>query len=178
VSRVGRMPVPLPKGVRCEQSGAVLKVTGPKGSLEMSVNPEISLEITDAEVVVTRPSDKPVHRSLHGLTRALVNNLVVGVSQGYQKTLLLEGTGYRLAMQGASLSLTVGHSHPVVFEPPAGITLAVEGTQTLRVSGIDKQLVGHVAARVRRIRPVEPYKGKGLRYEGEKVIRKESKKGA
>jgi len=178
VSRVGRLPVPLPQGVRCELAGAVLKVTGPKGSLEMAVAPEISVEITDAEVLVTRPTDKPNHRSLHGLTRALINNLVTGVSQGYQKTLLLEGTGYRLAMQGKSLSLTVGHSHPVVFDPPEGVSFAVEGTQTLRVTGIDKQLVGHVAARVRRIRPVEPYKGKGLRYEGEKVIRKESKKGA
>ncbi|MBW7865713.1 MAG: 50S ribosomal protein L6 [Candidatus Hydrogenedens sp.] len=178
MSRIGKMPVPLPQGVRCELNGGRFKATGPKGTLEAEVSTEINISVGESEVAVTRPTDKQRHRELHGLTRALINNLVEGVSKGFQKTLLLEGTGYRAAMQGANLNLTIGYSHPVLIEPPAGITFAVEGTQTIRVSGIDKQQVGQVAAEVRRKRAVEPYKGKGLRYEGEIVNRKESKKGA
>lgn len=172
------MPVPLPQGVRCELSGGVFKATGPKGALQAEVSTEININIGETEVLVSRPTDKQRHRELHGLTRALVNNLITGVSQGFQKTLLLEGTGYRAAMQGQALNLTIGYSHPVLIEPPAGISFAVEGTQTIRISGIDKQQVGQIAAEVRRRRAVEPYKGKGLRYEGEFVNRKESKKGA
>ncbi len=172
------MPVPLPSGVRCELSGATLKVTGPKGSLEATFSPEIIIAVGETEITVSRPSDKITHRSLHGLTRALVCNMVTGVSQGFKKTLLLEGTGYRASMQGRDLNLTIGYSHPVQITPPAGIDFAVDGTQTIHVSGIDRQLVGQVAANVRRVRAVEPYKGKGLRYEGEFVNRKESKKGA
>ena len=178
MSRIGKLPVPLPSGVRCELMGSHFKVTGPKGTLEADFSPEINIAVSDKEVVVTRPSDRPVHRSLHGLTRALINNMVTGVSAGFKKTLLLEGTGYRASMQGTSLNLTVGYSHPVIVAPPAGITFAVDGTQTIHVSGISKQQVGQVAAEVRRVRAVEPYKGKGLRYEGEYVNRKESKKGA
>jgi len=178
VSRIGKLPIPLPSGVRCELAGSTLKVTGPKGVLEEAFSPEINIALSTEEIVVTRPTDKGPHRALHGLTRALINNMVTGVSQGFTKTLLLEGTGYRASMQGANLNLAVGYSHPVSVQPPAGITFAVEGTQTIRVSGISKQAVGQAAADVRKIRKVEPYKGKGLRYEGEYVNRKESKKGA
>lgn len=178
MSRIGKLPIPLSSGVRCELVGSNLKVTGPKGVLRASFSPEINIAIGAGEIVVTRPTDKGPHRALHGLTRALINNMVVGVSQGFQKTLLLEGTGYRASMQGANLNLAVGYSHPVSIAPPEGITFAVEGTQTIRIAGISKQAVGQVAADVRKVRKVEPYKGKGLRYEGEYVNRKESKKGA
>jgi large subunit ribosomal protein L6 len=172
------MPVPIPGGVKCELTGSHLKVTGPKGTLEADFSPDITIEVTGNEIRVSRSSDRPKYRALHGLTRALINNMVQGVTNGFKKTLLLEGTGYRVAMQGKSLNILVGYSHPVVFDPPEGITLSVEGTQTVHVQGIDKQLVGEVAARIRKIRKVEPYKGKGFRYEGEFVVRKESKKGA
>jgi len=172
------MPVPIPGGVKCELTGSHLKVTGPKGTLEADFSPDITIEVTGNEIRVSRSSDRPKYRALHGLTRALINNIVQGVTNGFKKTLLLEGTGYRVAMQGKSLNILVGYSHPVVFDPPEGITLSVEGTQTVHVQGIDKQLVGEVAARIRKIRKVEPYKGKGFRYEGEFVVRKESKKGA
>lgn len=178
MSRIGKLPVEIPAGVKCELKGTHLKVTGPKGTLESVFSPEINIAIDDSGIVVTRPTDKIEHRSLHGLTRALIANMVTGVSQGYRKTLLIEGTGYRASIQGKNLNLQVGHSHPVVVEPPAGITLEVEGTQTIHVSGIDKQHVGQVAANIRKIRAVEPYKGKGIRYEGEYVLRKESKAGA
>jgi large subunit ribosomal protein L6 len=172
------MPIPLSSDVRCELTGSTLKVTGPKGTLEASYSPEMTITIGADEIVVTRPTDRGPHRSLHGLTRALIFNMVAGVTQGFQKTLLLEGTGYRASMQGANLNLAVGYSHPVSIAPPEGIAFAVEGTQTIRVAGISKQAVGQVAADVRKVRKVEPYKGKGLRYEGEYVNRKESKKGA
>ncbi|HOV60663.1 MAG TPA: 50S ribosomal protein L6 [Candidatus Hydrogenedentes bacterium] len=178
MSRVGRMPVPIPGGVKCELTGSRLKVTGPKGTLEADFSPEITIEVTGTEIRVSRSSDRPKYRALHGLTRALINNMVQGVTTGFKKTLLLEGTGYRVSMQGKSLNVVAGFSHPVVFAPPEGITLAVEGTQTVHVQGIDKQLVGEVTAQIRKIRKVEPYKGKGFRYEGEFVARKESKKGA
>ncbi len=178
MSRVGKLPVPVPGGVKCELTGSHLKVTGPKGTLEADFSPAVTIEIADGEIRVSRSSDRPEYRALHGLTRALINNMVQGVTNGFKKTLLLEGTGYRVSLQGKSLNILVGYSHPVVFDPPEGITFAVEGTQTIHVQGIDKQLVGEVAAQIRKIRPVEPYKGKGFRYEGEFVVRKESKKGA
>ena len=178
MSRIGKLPIPLSSGVRCELVGSNLKVTGPKGTLEAAFSPEINIAVSAEEIVVTRPTDKGPHRALHGLTRALINNMVMGVTQGFQKTLLLEGTGYRASMQGANLNLAVGYSHPVSIAPPEGITFSVEGTQTIRVAGISKQAVGQAAADVRKVRKVEPYKGKGLRYEGEYVNRKESKKGA
>ena len=170
MSRVGKMPVPIPGGVKCELTGSLLKVTGPKGTLEANFSPEITIEVTGNEIRVSRSCDRPKFRALH--------NMVQGVTTGFRKTLLHHGTGYRVAMQGKSLNVQAGYSHPVVFEPPEGITLSVEGTQTVHVQGIDKQLVGEVAARIRKIRKVEPYKGKGFRYEGEFVVRKESKKGA
>ena len=178
MSRIGKLPIPLPSGVRCELAGSNLKVTGPKGALEASFSPEMNIAISAEEILVSRPTDKGPHRALHGLTRALIFNMVTGVSQGFQKTLLLEGTGYRASMQGQNLNLAVGYSHPVSLEPPEGITFSVEGTQTIRIAGINKQAVGQAAADVRKVRKVEPYKGKGLRYEGEYVNRKESKKGA
>lgn len=178
MSRVGKLPVEIPAGVKCDLKGSHLKVTGPKGTLEASFSPEINIALENNTLVVTRPSDKIEHRSLHGLTRALINNMVNGANEGYRKTLLIEGTGYRASIQGKNLNLQVGYSHPTVVEPPDGITFEVTGTQTVHVSGIDKQQVGQVAANIRKIRPVEPYKGKGIRYEGEYVLRKESKAGA
>ena len=175
MSRIGKLPIPIPDGVKCELKDAHLKVTGPKGALELTVNSEMAVELADNELTVTRPSDKKEHRALHGLTRALINNMVIGVSQGYQRTLLIEGVGYRASMQGKTLNLALGFSHPVAVEPPAGIDFVVEGTQTIKVSGIDKQQVGQVAANIRAIRPPEPYKGKGVRYEGEYIRRKVSK---
>lgn len=178
MSRIGKLPVEIPAGVKCELNGSQVKVTGPKGTLAASFSPEINIAMDGQAVVVTRPSDKIEHRSLHGLTRALINNMVQGVSQGYRKTLLIEGTGYRVSLQGKNLNLQVGYSHPVVVTPPEGITFEVEGTQTIHVSGIDKQQVGQIAADIRKLRAVEPYKGKGIRYEKEYVLRKESKSGA
>lgn len=170
--------MPIPNGVKCDLRDNHLKVTGPKGTLEASFAPDIIIKEVEGAIDVSRPSEKIEHRALHGLTRALINNMVVGVSEGYKKTLLIEGTGYRASIQGKNLNVQVGYSHPVVVTPPDGITLEVEGTQTIHVSGIDKQQVGQVAAEIRRLRPVEPYKGKGIRYEGEYVLRKESKTGA
>lgn len=178
MSRVGKLPIPIPDGVKVDLAGGRMKVTGPKGTLEQAIHPEMSVAVEDNQIVVTRPSDRPEHRSLHGLTRALLYNLVVGVTQGYERVLQIEGVGYRASMQGKSLNLAVGHSHPVVVEPPEGVTFQVEGTQTIKVSGIDKQLVGQVAANVRAWRRPEPYKGKGIRYAGEHIRRKVGKAGA
>lgn len=178
MSRIGKLPVEIPAGVKCELNGSHLKVAGPKGALAAAFSEEIIITMEENAIVVTRPSDKIAHRALHGLTRALINNMVVGVSQGYRKSLLIEGTGYRVSLQGKNLNVQVGYSHPVVVAPPEGISFEVEGTQTIHISGIDKQQVGQVAAEIRRLRPVEPYKGKGIRYDGEYVLRKESKSGA
>ena len=177
MSRVGKQPVPIPDGVRCKLTGTRLEVTGPKGTLVSEFPDVITIAVNDAEVVVTRPSDTSEHRALHGLTRALVNNMVVGVTDGFKKVLQIEGVGYRASMQGKSLNLVLGLSHPVLIEPPAGIEFKVEGTQTIEVSGIDKQLVGQIAANVRAWRKPEPYKGKGIRYQGEHVRRKVGKAG-
>ena len=178
MSRVGRLPVTIPDGVKVELSAGRIKVTGPKGTLEQDIHPDVGVAIEDNTVVVTRSSDRPDQRSLHGLTRALIYNLVTGVTRGYERVLQIEGVGYRASMQGKSLNLAVGHSHAVVVEPPAGITFEVEGTQTIKVTGIDKQLVGQVAANVRAWRKPEPYKGKGIRYRGELIRRKVGKAGA
>jgi len=177
VSRIGRLPVPIPDGVTCAIKGVHVKVKGPKGTLERDFNPEIGIAEEDGQIVVTRPSDKQEHRAQHGLTRALIANMVTGVSQGFEKVLTIQGVGYRASMQGKSLNLSVGFSHPVVMEPPEGIAFTVEGTQTIRVSGIDKELVGQTAANVRAWRKPEPYKGKGIRYENEYVRRKVGKAG-
>ena len=178
MSRVGRAPIPVPAGVEVSISGQHVTVKGSKGTLDRDLPGEITIRQEGAELIVERPNDERQNRALHGLVRSLVNNMVVGVTAGFQKTLLLEGTGYRASMQGAHLNLAVGYSHPVSIAPPDGITFSVEGTQTIRIAGISKQAVGQAAADVRKVRKVEPYKGKGLRYEGEYVNRKESKKGA
>lgn len=178
MSRIGKLPVQIPDGVKCELQGQHLKVTGPKGMLEREFHPQISVALTGPEILVTRPSDKREHRALHGLTRVLIQNMVTGVTQGFQKTLLIEGVGYRASIQGKNLNLTLGYSHPVSVEPPEGIAFAVEGTQTVRVSGMDKERVGQVAADIRALRKPEPYKGKGIRYEKEHIRRKVSKAGA
>lgn len=178
MSRIGKLPVAIPSGVQCELTGTHLKVTGPKGVLERDLHPEIVVTVGNGEIAVTRPSDRPKHRSLHGLTRALVANMVQGVTAGFEKTLKIEGVGYRANMQGASLNLILGYSHPLVVEPPAGITFAAPDPTTVKVSGIDKELVGQTAADLRSWREPEPYKGKGVRYENERVRRKVGKAGS
>ena len=178
MSRIGKMPVAIPSGVKCELKGSHLKVTGPKGALERTLNAEMKVTVDDASVTVIRPSDEPEHRAMHGLTRALIQNMVTGVTNGYARVLVINGVGYRAAMQGKDLSLSVGYSHPVSVTPPDGIAFSVEGTQTIKVEGIDKQLVGQVAANVRAWRKPEPYKGKGIRYENEQIRRKVGKAGA
>lgn len=178
MSRVGNKTVPIPDGVKLVQDGDTLKVTGPKGTLEETFRPEITVNISETEVNVSRSSEKPDVRALHGLTRALINNMVVGVTQGYEKVLEIQGVGWRANMKGKTLNLQLGHSHPVTVEPPAGIEFAVDGNTIIKVSGISKQAVGQAAAKVRAWRKPEPYKGKGVRYQGEHVRRKVGKAGA
>lgn len=175
MSRIGKLPVPVPDGVKCELQGNTLTVTGPKGTLQRTFHPEVIINIEDKQIVVQRPSDKREHKALHGLTRVLIHNMIIGVTKGYQKTLLIEGVGYRASLQGKNLNLTLGFSHPVTMEPPPGITFAVENPQTIKVIGIDKELVGQVSANIRALRKPEPYKGKGIRYDYERIRRKESK---
>ena len=178
MSRVGKQPIPIPDGVNVDIKGKHITVKGPKGTLERDLEPSIAVAIEDNQIVVTRPSDKPEHRAKHGLTRALLNNMVNGVKDGFQRVLEIQGVGYRASMQGKNLNLALGFSHPVTVEPPEGIDFAVDGTNVIRVSGIDKQQVGQIAANIRGWRPPEPYKGKGIRYQGEYVRRKVGKAGA
>jgi large subunit ribosomal protein L6 len=175
MSRVGKQPVTIPSGVTVSIQGARCAVKGPKGELAHDVHPEIALSVADSEVVVTRPSDQPKHRALHGLTRALVQNMVTGVTDGYRKTLEIQGTGYRATLQGQTLVLTVGYSHPVEVKPLAGVTFELETPTVLHIVGIDKQAVGQQAAQIREVRPPEPYRGKGIRYRGEQVKLKAGK---
>ena len=177
MSRVGKAPIPVPDGVKVSIEPGKVSVNGPKGSLEQDFDPEIEVVQEDGEIVVRRPNDRPEVRAKHGLVRALINNMVVGVTEGYSKTLEIQGVGYRASMEGAKLSLMLGFSHPVVVAPPEGIEFAVDGQTTIKVSGIDKQLVGQIAANVRAWRKPEPYKGKGIRYQGEYVRRKVGKAG-
>jgi len=178
MSRIGKAPIQLPKGVNVDIQGTAVTVTGPKGKLEQKLHSEMTISLDDSVLSVTRPSDSRQHRALHGLTRALLNNMVVGVSEGFSKVLEIEGVGYRAEMQGENLILNVGYSHPVKFDPPADIKFAVEDrNKTVIVSGIDKQVVGEIAAQIRKTRPPEPYKGKGVRYRGEHVRRKAGKAG-
>ena len=174
MSRVGRLPVPLPAGVNVEVASGRVAVTGPRGELEQHIHPDLHIAVEDSEVVVTRPSDKREHRSQHGLARALIQNMVTGVSDGHQKTLEIQGTGYRAEMDGDTLVLRVGFSHLVRKEPPDGVEFSVEG-QLVHVRGANKQVVGQQAAEIRAVRPPEPYKGKGIRYQGEWVRRKQGK---
>lgn len=172
------MPVPVPEGVDIDIKGDNVRVKGPKGKLEQTFRPEMHIEMKDGMVVVSRPSDEPQMRALHGLTRALINNMVVGVTQGYEKVLEVQGVGYRPEMVGKDLVLQVGFSHLVKVEPPEGITFEVEARPRLIfIRGYDKQVVGQITADIRKIRPPEPYKGKGIRYQGEYVRRKAGKAG-
>jgi len=177
MSRVGRKPVPIPTGVQVQVEGQRVTVRGPKGELSWEVDPAIEVRVEDGRVVVRRSGDQPRLRALHGLTRAIINNMVIGVSQGFEKRLELVGVGYRAQMQGRKLVLSVGYSHPVEIEPPPDVEIQVEGTTQIVVRGIDKQKVGQVAADIRAVRPPEPYKGKGILYAGEVIRRKAGKGG-
>jgi len=177
MSRIGKMPILLPKGVEVRIDGNTVTVKGPKGELVRDILPEITIQQDDGQLLVGRPSDQQRHRAMHGLTRTLVDNMVRGVSEGFSKTLEMQGVGYRAQMQGNDLQLAVGFSHPVNVPPPTGIEFEVEGTTRIVVKGINKEQVGQVAADVRKIRPPEPYKGKGIRYLGEYVRRKAGKAG-
>ena len=178
MSRIGRSPVKIPSGVQVTIDGATVVVKGPKGELTRAFRPEITVHQEAGQITVQRPSDAPSVRALHGLTRALLNNMVLGVSTGFEKTLQVEGVGYRAEKNGKDLVLNVGYSHPVRFEPPAGISFEVEEkARLIKVLGPDKELVGQVAADIRKVRPPEPYKGKGIRYVGEHVRRKAGKAG-
>ena len=183
MSRIGKQPIPIPDKVSVDLQGHHLKVFGPKGDLERHLHPEININVASNEIVITRPSDAKRHRALHGLTRALVANMLEGCKNGYSKSLEVYGVGYGVQLQGQKLSVNCGRSHPVVFDVPAAVTVEVTTPQArgdtdparFSVHGADKQAVGEFAARVRKARPPEPYKGKGLRYEGEYVRRKEGK---
>jgi large subunit ribosomal protein L6 len=175
MSRIGKMPVELPKGVDVTLDGRTLSVKGPKGDLSMEVHPEMAVEVEEGQVKVGRPSDAPRHKALHGLTRSLVNNMVTGVSEGFSKTLEIVGVGYRADPSGTGLTINVGHSHPIEYPAPEGVTLECPNQTTIVVSGADKQKVGQAAAEIRAFRPPEPYKGKGIRYQGEQVRRKAGK---
>lgn len=177
MSRIGKLPIPLPAGVSVNIDGQTVSVKGPKGELTLTVAEPIKAVLEEGAVIVTRPDDLATSKSLHGLTRTLIANNVHGVSVGFTKGLEIVGTGYRATAKGANVELALGFSHPVVVEPPAGITITVESNTKLTVSGVDKQAVGEVAAKIRKLRKPEPYKGKGIRYEGERVRRKAGKSG-
>jgi large subunit ribosomal protein L6 len=175
MSRVGRKPIPIPAGVEVTVDGHRCLVKGARGELTQELHEDITVSVADGTVVVTRPSDQPAHRALHGLTRALIQNMVTGVTDGFRKSLELQGTGYRAQLQGTNLVLSVGFSHPVEMKPIDGAIFEVETPTVLHVSGIDKQVVGQQAALVRRVRPPEPYHGKGVRYRGEQIKLKAGK---
>jgi large subunit ribosomal protein L6 len=178
VSRVGKKPISVPAGVKIDIEGSMVRVKGPKGELEREFSPEIGIKLEDGTVNVTRPSDAPTIRALHGTTRAVLQNMVTGVSEGFSKSLQVEGVGYRAELKGKQLVMALGFSHPVPVDPPPGIEFSVdERARIITVSGIDKELVGQVASDIRAWRPPEPYKGKGLRYVGERVRRKAGKAG-
>ena len=177
MSRIGRLPIPVPDGVEVTLDGQRISVRGPRGELTRELAPELRVVREDGVLRVERPSDEKRARELHGLTRTLVANMITGVTTGYRKPLEITGVGYRAQLVGRRLQLNLGYSHPVEIEPPEGISFEVENPTRLAVVGIDKELVGHVAARVRAARKPEPYKGKGVRYAGERVIRKAGKTG-
>ncbi len=177
MSRIGRAPVSVPRGVEVNVSGRAVAVKGPKGELSVPVGPGVEVRQEDGSVVVTRASDAPEHRAMHGLTRSLVQNAVTGVTEGFTRTLQIQGVGYRGALQGRDINLQVGFSHPVLVTPPEGIEFEMPNPTTIVVRGIDKQKVGQTAAEIRRVRPPEPYKGKGIRYSDEQIRRKVGKAG-
>jgi large subunit ribosomal protein L6 len=176
MSRIGKQPIPVPDGVTVSIETAQVRVHGPKGELSEAIPRDITVEQEEAQILVKRPTDRPTHRALHGLTRSLIFNMVHGVTQGYSKTLEIQGVGYRAQARGRDLELALGYSHPVPIKAPDGIEFEVPLPTRIVVKGIDKQLVGEVAANIRKKRPPEPYKGKGIRYEGEYVARKVGKR--
>lgn len=177
MSRIGRLPVAIPSGVDVKIQGQTVTVKGPKGELSHVVVEPITVEQAEDGLSVKRPNDERDSRSLHGLTRTLINNMVLGVTEGYVKKLEIVGTGYRVLARGSNLEFALGYSHPITVEPPAGITFTVETATRFQVEGIDKQLVGEVAANIRKLRKPDPYKGKGVRYAGEQIRRKVGKAG-
>ncbi len=178
MSRIGRTPITLPKGVEISATKTMVTVRGPKGQLVVPFNPRLTLNQQDDVLTLERPSDAPRDRAQHGLTRSLLNNAVQGVTEGYSRSLQIQGVGYRCAMRGKNLELQLGFSHPAVFEPPEGITIAAPEPTRITISGIDKQLVGQVAANIREVRPPDSYHGKGVLYEGEQVRLKPGKAAA
>jgi large subunit ribosomal protein L6 len=177
MSRIGRLPIPVPSGVDVTINGRILTVTGPKGKLTRELHPDMTVKREEENLVVTRPTEQKTHKQLHGLTRTLVNNMVVGVTDGYRKGLEITGVGYRAVKVGEKLQLSLGYSHQIEIDPPSGISFELENPTRLAVIGIDKELVGQIAAKVRSTRKPEPYKGKGVRYAGEKIRRKAGKAG-
>ena len=177
MSRIGNKPITVPAEVQIKIDGQKITVTGPKGTLEREIHKNISLELADNTLKVIRKNDEPANKSLHGLTRTLINNMIIGVTSGYNKELQINGVGYRVAKQGNNLNLTLGYSHTVIFEAPAGISFDVPNPNTIIVNGIDKELVGQTAAVIRTKRPPEVYRGKGIKYADEVIRRKEGKTG-
>ena len=177
MSRIGREPIPLPQGVEVMIKGGEVTVKGPKGELSRSFNPAISISLDNGNITVSRPSDNRLHRSLHGLTRSLLANMVEGVSKGFQKDLEIVGVGYRAQKVGEKVVLQLGYSHPVEIDPPPGVSVVLAGASRVSVQGIDKELVGDVAAKIRALKPPDHYKGKGIRYAGERVRLKPGKSG-
>jgi large subunit ribosomal protein L6 len=175
MSRIGKKPVPLPQGVTAKVEGRTLTIKGPKGEISRLVHPELAIAVDDGAVVVRRPSDESRHKALHGLTRTLVANMVLGVTKGFAKSLEIQGVGYKAEPKPFGVQLVVGFSHPVPYHAPKGIKISVDNNVLLKVEGVDKELVGQVAAELRAVRPPEPYKGKGIRYVGEQVRRKAGK---
>ncbi|MCO6393883.1 MULTISPECIES: 50S ribosomal protein L6 [Corynebacterium] len=177
MSRVGNAPIAIPNGVEVKINGQVVEVKGPKGSLNFELPEPITAAVEDNEIVVSRPDDHRKHRALHGLSRSMVNNLVVGVTEGYKINMEIFGVGYRVQAKGKNLEFSLGYSHPILIEAPEGISFAVDGNTKFSIEGIDKQQVGQIAANIRRLRKDDPYKGKGIRYEGEQIRRKVGKTG-
>jgi large subunit ribosomal protein L6 len=175
MSRIGKRPVPLPKGVTAQVDGKRVTVKGPKGEIARTFHADMTITVEDVGVVVKRPSDESFHKALHGLSRTLVANMVEGVTTGFRKALEIQGVGYKAESKGADIQLLVGFSHPVRYKSPAGIKITIENNTLVKVEGVDKELVGQVAAEIRSVRPPEPYKGKGIRYQGEQVRRKAGK---
>ena len=179
MSRIGKQPVPVPSGVECKVSGNTVDVKGPKGQLSREMHPNMKIQFKDNEVTVTRPSDGRLDRSLHGLTRTLINNMVLGVSKGYSKQLNVVGVGYKVALKGKDLELNLGHSHAINYPAPKGIEFEVDGKKnTIIVKGVNKEVVGQTASEIRSFRPPEPYKGKGVMHANERIIRKAGKAAA
>jgi large subunit ribosomal protein L6 len=176
MSRIGKQPIAVPSGVEVKIEPGRVSVTGPRGSLAQNVSPDMAVAVEDGTVTVTRPTDRGEHRALHGLTRSLVANMVEGVTNGFEKRLEIQGVGYRATLKGSSVELALGYSHAIEVRPPEGIEFEVPAPTQVVVRGIDKQAVGQVAAEIRRLRPPEPYKGKGVRYQGEQVRRKVGKR--